>query len=188
MSDVVADNENSTYLGRWLLLNLVLHADQPGLIGHGIPLLVNHDPVAAPTVIIGDVAGIGIDDAFIVIIARFEPGDVLDLGGREYLGAVDGDFGQRLRDLRRPRAQESRVGRKQLDHHRLGSTRQVTDHVLEHLNELDLQDRFGHRDFPAHLVDHVVDASAAAGFQFDRNVTRIGLGHGRESEFQTRPP
>ena len=58
------------------------------------------------------------------------------------------DLLDRLADLRRPRLQQHGILREQLDHERFRRARQVADHVLEQLDELDVQ----HRQLLVHLL------------------------------------
>ncbi len=76
------------------------------------------------------------------------------------------------------------IGREQLDLHRLGRVRQIADHVLQNLHELDLDGRLFTRDTFAELRDDFVDVTAALALQLDGNVAAVGLGDGGQAQLQ----
>ena len=56
------------------------------------------------------------------------------------------------------------VGREQLDLHRLGRVRQIADHVLQHLHELDFDAGLLLRYAGAQFGDDLIDIAAGACF------------------------
>jgi hypothetical protein len=64
-------------------------------------------------------------------------------------------------DLRCPLAEQRRILREQLDRQRLGQARQVADHVLRELDELDVEHRKALFYFLAHVGDDLVRPARA---------------------------
>ena len=58
------------------------------------------------------------------------------------------------------------VLRKQFDLDRLGSVRQIVDHVLQHLDKLHVELRLGSFDLAAGLRNHFINAAAPSTFSF----------------------
>jgi hypothetical protein len=111
---------------------------------------------------------------------------VLDVDDRR--GAADLHLLERVGHLRRPGGEKFRIGREQLHHHRLRRAGEIANHVLQHLDEFDVQAGLGPDDLRAHIADHLVDAAAPLRLQLHGNVAGVRLGHGRETELQARAP
>ena len=80
------------------------------------------------------------------------------------------------------------IGREQLDLDRLGRVRQIADHVLQHLDELDVDRGLLLLDLGPQLGDDVVDAAAALAFQLHGDVAGIRFGDRSQAELQTGAP
>ena len=91
-----------------------------------------------------------------------------------------------LRRRRAARASSSSVGigRKELDLDRLGCVREVADHVLQHLRELDIELRLGLLDLLANIGHDLVDAAASIALELDGDVAVVRLGYGGEAHLQ----
>ena len=87
-------------------------------------------------------------------------------------------------DARRPLAKECGVGREQLDLYRLRRVRQIADHVLQHLHELDLDARLLPRDAGAKFRHDLLDVTVALTLELDGNVPAVGLGDCGQAKFQ----
>ena len=76
--------------------------------------------------------------------------------------AADRHLLERFGHLRRPRREQLGIRREQLHHDRLRRAGQVADHVLQHLDELDVEARLRTPlTFARDVADHLVDAAAA---------------------------
>ncbi len=76
------------------------------------------------------------------------------------------------------------VGREELDLHRLGRVRKVADHVLQHLDEFDVDARLALGNLGPQLGDDFLHATIAFVLQLDRNIAGIGLGHRGQAKLQ----
>ncbi len=70
------------------------------------------------------------------------------------------------------------IGGEEFDVDRLRCVRQVADHVLQHLGELDIQLRLGLLDLRMDIRHHLVDAAVALVLQLHGDVAGICFGHG----------
>ena len=77
------------------------------------------------------------------------------------------------------------IGGEQLDLDRLGRTGQVADHVLQHLDEFDVELRILLVDLRAHFGNDLVDAAVAIALQPHGEVAGVRFGDGREAELQS---
>ena len=87
--------------------------------------------------------------------------------------------------LRRPILEEIPVVGKQLHNDRLWRSSQISNHVLEQLNELDVEHRLRFSDPLANLADDIVNAALPLILQLDGEVNRVGFGHREDSQLQT---
>ena len=81
--------------------------------------------------------------------------------------------------------QHGRIVGEDLDLDRLWRIREVADHVLQHLGQLDVQFRLSRPDPRPHIFHHVIDAAAALGFELYREVAGIGLSHRGQPHLQS---
>ena len=100
-----------------------------------------------------------------------------------------GDLLDRLADLRRPLLQQLRILREQLDHDRLRRAREIADHVLQELDELDVA------AWDAALVTFSRTSAITSStprsrsrFSFTEKSPVIGLGDGGQAELQAGAP
>ena len=116
----------------------------------------------------------------------------LEVGGRAADGVVDAvldvdDAGNLADGVAHARAQAVRADRhrrEELDLDRFGRIRQIADHVLQNLGELDVELRLGGLDLLAHVLHHVVNGAAALGLQLHGEVAGVGFGHGGQAHLQ----
>ena len=95
----------------------------------------------------GAVGGLGIDGETHRRAARRVLDAVLDVDDRRR--AADLHLLERVGHLRRPRRQQFGIRREQLHDHRLRRAGQIADHVLQHLDELDVEAGLDARDLRA---------------------------------------
>ena len=90
----------------------------------------------------------------------------------------DLDFVDRLRDARSGFIQELAVLRIELDHDGLGRARQVADHVLKELNELNFGGGFGRFNLGSDIGNDIVDVALAIFLQPDGEISVVRFGDG----------
>ncbi len=91
-------------------------------------------------------------------------------------------------DLGPPIFQQIRVGRKQLDLHRLGGIGQIADHVLQDLREFDVKLRVLFVDFGPNLRNDFIDVTVAIAFQPNGEVAPVSLCDRGEPKLETGAP
>ena len=97
----------------------------------------------------------------------------------------DLDFVDGFRDARRGFIQELAVLRKKFDHDGLGRARQVTDHVLQELNELHFGAGLGGFNFGSDIGDDVVNVALAIFLQPDGEISVVRFGDGNQPQLQS---
>src|SRR6266705_1849677 len=88
------------------------------------------------------------------------------------------DFVDRFRDARSGFIQELAVLRIELDHDGLGRARQVADHVLKELKELNFGGGFGRFNLGSEIGDDIVDVALAIFLQPDGEISVVRFGDG----------
>src|ERR1019366_4246029 len=98
------------------------------------------------------------------------------------------DFSNRVADARAKLLEHGGGISENLDLDRLWRIGQITDHVLQHLYEFDIERRFGGLDLRARIFNDIVDGAAALGFESYGEVTCVGLGNGCKAHLQAGTP
>ena len=93
-----------------------------------------------------------------------------------------------IADSRSEICQQHRIVREDLDLDRLRSIRQIADHVLKNLSELDVEFRLSLLDLGACIGYHLIDIAVALGLQLHRDVARVRFGDRCQSHLQAGAP
>ena len=90
--------------------------------------------------------------------------------------------------MRRPRGEKLGVVRKEFYDDGLRCARQVSDHVLQDLNEFHVQRRFRSFYFVPDFTDDLFNVPFAVVLELDGKIARVRFGHRKDAELQSGAP